>query len=74
MVCYFYGAGHIDHSKRVMQVITWNKSFRGLQNANDEKDEDETDETLASVLDKILAWEKKLYDEIKVCPLVEVLV
>ncbi|RZC50352.1 hypothetical protein C5167_018786 [Papaver somniferum] len=58
--------GHIDHSKRVMQVITWNKSFRGLQNANDEKDEDETDETLASVLDKILAWEKKLYDEIKV--------
>ncbi|KAI3873186.1 hypothetical protein MKW92_039472 [Papaver armeniacum] len=51
--------GHIDHSKRVMQVITWNKSFRGLQN-------DETDETLASVLDKILAWEKKLYDEIKV--------
>ncbi|KAI3839151.1 hypothetical protein MKX03_032781 [Papaver bracteatum] len=61
--------GHIDHSKRVMQVITWNKSFRGSQYANDEKDEkdeDETDETLASVLDKILAWEKKLYDEIKV--------
>ncbi|KAI3995981.1 hypothetical protein MKX01_037478 [Papaver californicum] len=61
--------GHIDHSKRVMQVITWNKSFRGLPNANDEieeKDENETDETLASVLDKILAWEKKLYDEIKV--------
>ncbi|KAI3995493.1 hypothetical protein MKX01_007295 [Papaver californicum] len=61
--------GHIDHSKRVMQVITWNKSFRNFQNANDEKDEkdeNETDETLASVLDKILAWEKKLYDEIKV--------
>ncbi|MCL7026119.1 hypothetical protein MKW94_001897 [Papaver nudicaule] len=58
--------GHIDHSKRVMQVITWNKSFPGLQTADDEKVEKETDETLASVLDKILAWEKKLYDEIKV--------
>ncbi|OVA02994.1 protein of unknown function DUF632 [Macleaya cordata] len=58
--------GHIDHSKRVMRVITWNRSFRGLQNADDGNDEIETYDTLASVLDKLLAWEKKLYDEVKV--------
>lgn len=50
-----------------MRVITWNRSFRGLQNVDDGDDEVETYETLASVLDKLLAWEKKLYDEVKVC-------
>nr|DAD26945.1 TPA_asm: hypothetical protein HUJ06_028413 [Nelumbo nucifera] len=59
--------GHIDHSKRVMRAITWNRSFKGLANADDEKDELDFDdnETHASVLDKLLAWEKKLYDEVK---------
>ncbi|KAL1059728.1 hypothetical protein V6Z11_1Z012300 [Gossypium hirsutum] len=41
--------GHIDHSERVM---------RG------EFDSDES-ETHATILDKLLAWEKKLYDEVK---------
>ncbi|XWS11908.1 hypothetical protein CRYUN_Cryun37aG0045500 [Craigia yunnanensis] len=61
--------GHIDHSARVMRVITWNRSFRGLKldnadNANDDFDSEEN-ETHATVLDKMLAWEKKLYDEVK---------
>lgn len=59
--------GHIDHSARVMRVITWNRSFRGLPNADDGLDDfdSEEHETHATVLDKMLAWEKKLYDEVK---------
>ncbi|KAB1218576.1 hypothetical protein CJ030_MR3G026456 [Morella rubra] len=61
--------GHIDHSTRVMRVITWNRSFRGFPNDNidDGKDDfdSEENETHATVLDKLLAWEKKLYDEVK---------
>ncbi|KAF0922929.1 hypothetical protein E2562_002166 [Oryza meyeriana var. granulata] len=59
--------GHIDHSARVMKIITWNRSFRAMQNGDDGKDDFENDEweTLATVIDKILAWEKKLYDEVK---------
>lgn len=59
--------GHIDHSARVMKIITWNRSFSGMQNGDDGKDDFENDasETLATVVDKILAWEKKLYDEVK---------
>ncbi|KAK6914898.1 protein of unknown function DUF632 [Dillenia turbinata] len=59
--------GHIDHSARVMRVITWNRSFRGMPNAEDvKKDFDSKEyETHATVLDKLLAWEKKQYDEVK---------
>lgn len=59
--------GHIDHSARVMRVITWNRSFRGLPMVDDVKDDfdSEEHETHATVLDKLLAWEKKLYDEVK---------
>ncbi|XP_043700901.1 protein ROLLING AND ERECT LEAF 2-like [Telopea speciosissima] len=59
--------GHIDHSARVMRVITWNRSFRGMPNAYDGKGDfdAEEQETHATVLDKLLAWEKKLYDEVK---------
>ncbi|KAI3687402.1 hypothetical protein L1987_81098 [Smallanthus sonchifolius] len=59
--------GHIDHAARVMRVITWNRSFKGApngENGNDEYDEDKY-ETHATVLDKLLAWEKKLYEEVK---------
>ena len=52
-----------------MRVITWNRSFRvKLDNADIVKDDfdSEENETHASVLDKMLAWEKKLYDEVKV--------
>ena len=50
-----------------MLVITWNRSFRGLPNVDDGKDDfdSEEHETHAAVLDKLLAWEK-LYDEVKV--------
>ncbi|XP_011072341.1 uncharacterized protein LOC105157620 [Sesamum indicum] len=59
--------GNINHSERVMRVITWNRSFRGLANADDGADDfdSEEHETHATVLDKMLAWEKKLYDEVK---------
>lgn len=53
-----------------MRVITWNKSFRaGIPNGDSGKDDLDTDEceTHATVLDKLLAWEKKLYEEVKVC-------
>lgn len=61
-------AEHIDHSARVMRVITWNKSFRGVSNSDGGEDDLDADEceTLAAVLDKLLAWEKKLYGEVKV--------
>lgn len=63
-----YRAGHIDHSARVMRVITWNKSFKGLPNGDSGKDDFDADEyeTHATILDKLLAWEKKLYEEVKV--------
>jgi predicted DNA-binding protein YlxM (UPF0122 family) len=50
-----------------MRVITWNKSLRGISNGEGGKDDQESDEheTHATVLDKLLAWEKKLYDEVK---------
>ncbi|XP_043725207.1 nitrate regulatory gene2 protein-like [Telopea speciosissima] len=59
--------GHIDHSAKVMRVITWNRSFRGMLNTDDGKDDFDREEhdTHATVLDKLLAWEKKLYDEVK---------
>ncbi|CAN1218578.1 Protein ROLLING AND ERECT LEAF 2 [Linum perenne] len=61
--------GHIDHSARVMRVITWNRSFKGISGGGEgvAKDdfESEDHETHATVLDKLLAWEKKLYDEVK---------
>lgn len=68
-ICNSCFLGHIDHSARVMRVITWNRSFRGLPNADDGLDDfdSEEHETHATVLDKMLAWEKKLYDEVKVC-------
>lgn len=66
----YYVAGHIDHSARVMRVITWNRSFKGVSgtegNKDDFDDDDDKWETHATVLDKILAWEKKLYEEVKV--------
>ncbi|XP_054789187.1 nitrate regulatory gene2 protein [Prosopis cineraria] len=59
--------GHIDHSARVMRVITWNRSFRGVSNGDGSKDDFDSEdyETHATVLDKLLAWEKKLYEEVK---------
>ncbi|XP_062097167.1 protein ROLLING AND ERECT LEAF 2 [Humulus lupulus] len=59
--------GHIDHSARVMRVITWNRSFKGIPNGDGGKDDFDSEEyeSHATVLDKLLAWEKKLYDEVK---------
>ncbi|KAK2982621.1 hypothetical protein RJ640_015000 [Escallonia rubra] len=59
--------GHIDHAARVMRVITWNRSFRGMPNGDGGKDDFDAEEyeTHATVLDKLLAWEKKLYEEVK---------
>lgn len=52
-----------------MHVITWNRSFKNLPNQDDfggNFEIDEMFETHATVLDRMLAWEKKLYDEVKV--------
>ncbi|GMI81438.1 hypothetical protein like AT5G25590 [Hibiscus trionum] len=59
--------GYIDHSERVMRVITWNRSVRGTANGENGKGEfdSEEHEALATILEKLLAWEKKLYDEVK---------
>ncbi|XP_020580627.1 uncharacterized protein LOC110024808 [Phalaenopsis equestris] len=66
--------GHIDHSARVMRVITWNRSFKGMPYANDGRDDFDNEEweTHATVLDKMLAWEKKLYDEVKAGELMKI--
>ncbi|CAK9164507.1 unnamed protein product [Ilex paraguariensis] len=65
--------GHIDHAARVMRVITWNKSFRGIPNGDGGKDDFDAEEyeTHATVLDKLLAWEKKLYEEVKAAELMK---
>ncbi|CAN1837934.1 Protein ALTERED PHOSPHATE STARVATION RESPONSE 1 [Linum perenne] len=61
--------GHIDHSARVMRVITWNKSssknLTGGEGGGRDDFDSEDYETHATVLDKLLAWEKKLFDEVK---------
>lgn len=52
----------VDHAARVMRVITW--SSKGMPEGG--KNDYEDNETLATVLDKLMAWEKKLYEEVKV--------
>ncbi|KAJ8493179.1 hypothetical protein OPV22_014900 [Ensete ventricosum] len=66
--------GHIDHSVRVMRVITWHRSFEVTPGADGSKDDfiDDEWETHATVLDKILAWEKRLYDEVKAVKLMKI--
>ena len=51
-----------------MRVIIWNRSFKSVPNGEGGKDDVDSEdyETHATVLDKLLAWEKKLYDEVKV--------
>ncbi|XP_058739676.1 protein ROLLING AND ERECT LEAF 2-like [Vicia villosa] len=50
-----------------MKVITWNRSFKGVSNGEGAKDDfdSEENEMHATVLDKLLAWEKKLYEKVK---------
>ena len=52
---------------RVVHVITWNKFFGGMTNDENVKDEFDSEEyeTHATVLDKLLAWERKPHDEVK---------
>ncbi|CAL9190778.1 unnamed protein product [Musa hybrid cultivar] len=65
--------GHIDHSAILMRVITWNRSIKGLSQdvVKDDFDNEEW-ETHAAILDKMLAWEKKLYDEVKAGELMKI--
>ncbi|KAL9687751.1 hypothetical protein QQ045_032158 [Rhodiola kirilowii] len=59
--------GHIDHSARVMKVITWNKSMKEPTSGDGASEDNDLEEyeSHATVLDKLLAWEKKLYEEVK---------
>ncbi|XP_058728975.1 nitrate regulatory gene2 protein-like [Vicia villosa] len=63
--------GQLDYSARVMRVVTWDRSFRETPNMDEVKDDfdSEKHETLATVLDKLLAWEKKLYNQVKAAEL-----
>ncbi|KAL2940004.1 Nitrate regulatory gene2 protein [Bienertia sinuspersici] len=58
----------VDHAARVMRVITW--SSKGIPDGG--KNDYEDNETLATVLDKLMAWEKKLYEEVKAGELMKV--
>ncbi|KAG0472046.1 hypothetical protein HPP92_016592 [Vanilla planifolia] len=66
--------GHIDHSEKIMKVITWNRSIKGMCKEDDPKDvlDDKNWGTHATILDKMLAWEKKLYDEVKAGELMKI--
>lgn len=66
--------GHVDHSARVMRVITWNRSLKGIPHTDEHNDDFNSDdsETHATILDKMLAWEKKLYDEVKAGELMKI--
>ncbi|KAK4842986.1 hypothetical protein QYF36_002377 [Acer negundo] len=50
-----------------MQAITWNISFKGILNSGVAKDNHDSKEfeIHATVLDKLLVWEKKLYKQVK---------
>ncbi|KAI3512620.1 hypothetical protein L1887_19937 [Cichorium endivia] len=62
--------GHTAHSTRVTRATKWNRSFKGQQIVNNEKDDYTAKEkqTHSMILDKILAWENKLHDEVKCSP------
>lgn len=58
--------GHTDHSTR---VTTWKHLFKGDQISNHDDEDNyapKEKQTHYIILDNILAWEKKLYDEVKV--------
>ncbi|KAJ6841926.1 uncharacterized protein M6B38_303685 [Iris pallida] len=65
--------GHIDHAARLLRVITWNRSLKGTPKEDEGKDDVDSDEseTHSTILDKMLAWEKKLYDEVKAAELMK---
>nr|KAJ0226342.1 hypothetical protein LSAT_V11C100014590 [Lactuca sativa] len=57
--------GHTDHSTR---VTTWKHLFKGDQISNHDDEDNyapKEKQTHYIILDNILAWEKKLYDEVK---------
>eukprot|EP00249_Psilotum_nudum_P020684 c27808_g1_i1 orf=433-2574(+) len=53
------GDGITDHYTKVLSAMSWTRPDSRNSFPNEEK------ETHASTLDKLLAWEKKLYDEVK---------
>ncbi|KAJ7559019.1 hypothetical protein O6H91_04G066200 [Diphasiastrum complanatum] len=62
--------GYYDHSSKVLNAISWgyadnNKPPLASREETEEYEEHQTQETHASTLDKLFAWEKKLYDEVK---------
>ncbi|PKA54374.1 hypothetical protein AXF42_Ash000207 [Apostasia shenzhenica] len=66
--------GHLEHSEKIMKVIRWNKPIGDNGSEGDTKDDldDEKWETHAIVLEKMQAWEKKLYDEVKAAELIKI--
>eukprot|EP00250_Pteridium_aquilinum_P012126 c20524_g1_i1 orf=467-2587(-) len=67
--------GSINHSSRVLRVMSWGRHTQfasGNEEAEVNKLCGDGEETHASTLDKLLAWEKKLYDEVKVGEVIRV--
>ncbi|XP_002960235.2 nitrate regulatory gene2 protein [Selaginella moellendorffii] len=64
------GRSDETHAKKVLRAISWSSSNSSLARAAAEQSvfDDESGDatgTHASTLDRLLAWEKKLYDEVK---------
>ena len=57
-------AESLEHSSRVLRVMSWGRNPQ-VPLPDRERTVTEKD-THASTLDKLLAWEKKLHDEVKV--------
>ncbi|KAI5055392.1 hypothetical protein GOP47_0028913 [Adiantum capillus-veneris] len=59
-------SGIKEHNKKVSHILTWTRSSSGSLLASEEIDVLSSDSiNLASTLDRLHAWEKKLYDEVK---------
>eukprot|EP00250_Pteridium_aquilinum_P007215 c16984_g1_i1 orf=504-2501(-) len=56
-------SGIKEHNKKVSDILTWTKSSSTSDETDKDKDKDKIN--LASTLDRLHAWEKKLYDEVK---------
>jgi hypothetical protein len=60
-------AESLEHSSRVLRVMSWGRNPQvSLPDAEGNPTESSEKDTHASTLDKLLAWEKKLHDEVKV--------
>ncbi|KAH7277517.1 hypothetical protein KP509_39G055100 [Ceratopteris richardii] len=58
-------SGIKEHNKKVSHVLSWKKTSEQLE-AEEKDDGSEENINLATTIDRLHAWEKKRYDEVKV--------